>query len=95
MEGQLQNSKKKEEMCAKPLFRVDLHTHILPKDLPDLSSKYGYGGFVHLEHHQPSRARMLIDGKFFREIEDNCYSAEKRIAECDRDYVDVQGNLYS
>ena len=34
---------------------------------------------------------MMIDGKFFREIEDNCYSAERRISDCDRDGVSVQG----
>lgn len=30
------------------------------------------------------------DGKFFREVEDNCWSAEKRIAECDSFGVNVQ-----
>jgi aminocarboxymuconate-semialdehyde decarboxylase len=30
------------------------------------------------------------DGKFFREVEDNCWSAEKRIHECDHHHVDVQ-----
>jgi aminocarboxymuconate-semialdehyde decarboxylase len=30
------------------------------------------------------------DGKFFREIEDNCWSAEKRITECNHHHVDVQ-----
>jgi len=43
-----------------------------------------------LEHHQPCGAKMIIDGKFFRDIEDNCYSPEKRIAECDTFGVHVQ-----
>lgn len=30
------------------------------------------------------------DGKFFREIEDNCWSAEKRMTECDQHHVNVQ-----
>lgn len=30
------------------------------------------------------------DGKFFREVEDNCWSAEKRIVECDHHQVSVQ-----
>ncbi len=30
------------------------------------------------------------DGHFFREIEDNCWSAERRIADCDEYNVDVQ-----
>ena len=33
---------------------------------------------------------MTIDGEFFREIESNCWDAPARIAECDRDGVDVQ-----
>ncbi|MDQ3374658.1 MAG: amidohydrolase, partial [Acidobacteriota bacterium] len=51
----------------------------------------GYGSFIKLEHHKPCCARMLKDdGKFFREVEDNCWSAEKRIEECKNFGVDVQ-----
>jgi aminocarboxymuconate-semialdehyde decarboxylase len=71
-------------------LKIDLHTHILPHSLPDLLERYGYGGFIQLEHHAPCRARMLIDGKFFREVGDNCWDPGKRIAECDADGVSVQ-----
>jgi aminocarboxymuconate-semialdehyde decarboxylase len=70
--------------------KIDLHTHVLPEHWPDLRERYGYGGFISLEHHCAGRARMLIDGRFFREIEDNCWSAERRIEDCDREGVDVQ-----
>jgi len=33
---------------------------------------------------------MMVDGNFFREVEDNCWSAEKRMKECDHHHVDVQ-----
>lgn len=33
---------------------------------------------------------MMMDDKFFREVEDNCWSAEKRMKECDHQQVDVQ-----
>ena len=71
-------------------MKIDLHTHILPERWPDLRERYGYGGFVSLEHHAPCCARMMIDGAFFREIQDNCWSPERRIEECDRLGVSMQ-----
>jgi len=74
---------------AAPL-KIDIHTHILPASWPDLKKKYGYGGFVQLEHHGPGCARMTIDGKTFREIQSNCWDPDIRLKECDAHRVDVQ-----
>jgi aminocarboxymuconate-semialdehyde decarboxylase len=72
------------------LLTIDIHTHILPENIPNFREKFGYGGFIHLDHHKPCCARMMMDNKFFREIEDNCWSAEARIKECGHHHVDVQ-----
>lgn len=72
------------------MLTIDIHTHIIPENLPDFKKKFGYGGFISLDHHKPCCARMMVDGKFFREIEDNCWSAETRMKECDHHHVDVQ-----
>ena len=73
------------------MLKIDIHTHILPKDIPNWKERFGYGGFIKLEHHKACCARMLKDnGHFFREIEDNCWSAERRIQECDKFGVNVQ-----
>ena len=73
------------------MLKIDIHTHILPKSIPRWKEKFGYGGFITLEHHRPCWARMLKDdGKFFRKIEDNCWSAERRIEECDEQNLNVQ-----
>ncbi len=73
------------------ILTIDIHTHILPENIPHWKEKFGYGGFIQLEHHKPCCAKMIRDdGKFFREIEDNCWSAEKRIQECNHHHVDVQ-----
>ncbi len=71
-------------------MKIDVHTHILPERWPDLRERYGYGGFVQLEHHAPCRARMMLDGKCFREIEDNCWSPVRRLEDCSRSHVDLQ-----
>jgi aminocarboxymuconate-semialdehyde decarboxylase len=72
------------------MLRVDTHTHILPKHLPDLASRYGYGGFVQLDHYCDSCANMVIDGKFFRKVDNNLWDAGVRIDDCERTDVDVQ-----
>jgi len=69
---------------------IDIHTHILPKNMPKWSEKFGYGGFVSLDHHKNGCARMMIDDVFFREIESNCWDGEVRIAEMDKYPCDVQ-----
>eukprot|EP00730_Choanoeca_flexa_P019401 TRINITY_DN9474_c0_g1_i6.p1 TRINITY_DN9474_c0_g1~~TRINITY_DN9474_c0_g1_i6.p1 ORF type:complete len:342 (+),score=60.07 TRINITY_DN9474_c0_g1_i6:48-1073(+) len=75
---------------SKPL-KVDFHTHILPRDIPKWKEQFGYGGFIVLDHFAEGKANMMRDdGKFFREIEDNCWSPEKRIEEMNATGVDVQ-----
>ena len=72
------------------MLKIDIHTHIIPADLPDLKKKYGYGGFISLEHYKPCCARMMVDGKFFREINDNCWDLNVRLKDCNHHNIDVQ-----
>ncbi len=71
-------------------FKIDIHTHILPEHLPRWSEKFGYGGFIHLEHHKPCCARMMKDDEFFREIQSNCWDPQVRMHECDHHHIDMQ-----
>ncbi|MGI9204217.1 MAG: amidohydrolase family protein [Woeseiaceae bacterium] len=72
------------------MLKIDIHTHILPENWPDLKERYGYGGFIQLEHHGPGCARMMLDGKTFREIEADCWDPAVRISDSDRCDVNVQ-----
>jgi len=72
------------------VLKVDLHTHILPPSWPNLAERYGYGGFVALQHQAGCRATMVVDGRPFREIESNCWDPAQRLRECDAHGVHVQ-----
>ena len=71
-------------------MKIDIHTHILPRNWPDLDAKYGYSGFVRLDHYKPCCARMMIGDRVFREITDNVWDPKRRIEECDREKVSMQ-----
>lgn len=72
------------------MLKIDMHTHIIPKHLPRWADKFGYGGFIYLDHHREGYARMMQDDKFFREINENCWEPEIRIKEYEEYQTQVQ-----
>ena len=72
------------------MFKIDIHTHIVPEHWPNLQEKYGYGGFVQIDHYQPGCARLLKDGTVFREIQCNCWDVDRRLSDCLSTGVQVQ-----
>jgi len=63
------------------MLKIDSHTHILPKKMPNWSEKFGYGDFIYLQHHKKGFAKMMRGNQFFREIKENCWNADVRIEE--------------
>jgi aminocarboxymuconate-semialdehyde decarboxylase len=62
----------------------------MPENIPNYFQKFGYGEFIHLEHHCPGCARMIKGDKVFREIEQNCWDPEARMKEMNMTEVGVQ-----
>lgn len=86
-----------ELITGESLYRIDLHTHIMPSSLPDLSAvattsttaAYPWPDF------RPSAdgtgdIDMFVGGAHFRRVKPNCYDAATRVAEMDAAGVDVQ-----
>lgn len=72
------------------MLKIDIHTHIIPEEMPRWSEKFGYDGFIHLDHHKAGCARMMSGDKFFREVESNCWDPHVRMSEYDEFGVQVQ-----
>ena len=69
---------------------IDIHTHILPKDLPDLEKKFGYGGWIKLDHNSNGTANMIKNGEQFRVVKCNCWDPVARLDDCQESGVSLQ-----
>ena len=72
------------------MLKIDCHTHILPRKLPNWAEKFGYGDFIYLQHHRKGYAKMMRGNQFFREIRENCWNPKIRIDEYEQLNTKVQ-----
>lgn len=72
------------------MLKIDMHSHILPKTMPNWTQKFGYGKFIHLEHNPDGSANMMQGGQFFRRIVENCWDEQLRIEEYKPYHTQVQ-----
>jgi aminocarboxymuconate-semialdehyde decarboxylase len=72
------------------MLKIDMHTHILPKTMPNWTEKFGYGKFIHLESNADGSANMMQGGNFFRRIVENCWDESLRIKEYEHFNTQVQ-----
>ena len=71
------------------MLKIDTHTHVLPESWPDLATKYGDDRFPVIVNSE-GRRRIYKDGKFFREVWDSAYHAQKRIDDYAKFGIQVQ-----
>lgn len=70
-------------------MKIDIHTHIMPDQMPNWTQKFGYGEFIHLEHRN-CQACMMKGDKLFRVVEDNCFKEDLRRTEMNATGVTMQ-----
>jgi aminocarboxymuconate-semialdehyde decarboxylase len=69
---------------------IDIHNHFFPSSWPDLAARYGTPNWPWIKHTEPGKADILVGDRFFRQIYSACWDPEVRLAEMDRDGIDLQ-----
>jgi aminocarboxymuconate-semialdehyde decarboxylase len=76
-------------LAALPPGQVDLHTHAIDPELPDIGQRHE-GAFPVVRRTAPDRLQIFMDGRLYREVDDRCWSAEARLRDMDVEGVAAQ-----
>ncbi len=69
---------------------IDIHNHFFPESWPDLAQRFGTPDWPWIKHTGGGKAVVMIGDREFRKIYSACWDPEVRLAEMDRDGVDLQ-----
>jgi aminocarboxymuconate-semialdehyde decarboxylase len=69
---------------------VDVHTHAIDDDFPDLRRAYPHDRWPSVERTGETEAHLLFGGQPYRRIDHRCWSPEARLSDMDREDVAVQ-----
>ena len=72
------------------MLKIDIHTHILPPQIPRFRDMFHGGKFIELHHCGNCAEMVWSDGTPFRKVEANCFDPSARIKDCKHSGVDVQ-----
>src|SRR4029077_2665511 len=69
---------------------IDIHSHFLPRSWPDLAARFGGDDWPWLRHTGPGSAMLMVGNREFRPVTSACWDPGVRLADMDRDGVEVQ-----
>jgi aminocarboxymuconate-semialdehyde decarboxylase len=66
---------------SKPCCAIDVHTHVVPAKLPDHVAEFGDIAWPSIRHSDGCHAKVIIQGKNYRDIENACWDVPRRTKE--------------
>jgi aminocarboxymuconate-semialdehyde decarboxylase len=73
-----------------PTALIDVHTHAIDADLPDLGRVYPHDRWPIVERANETEAQLMFGGIPYRAVDHRCWSPEARIIDMDREGVAMQ-----
>ena len=71
-------------------FSVDIHSHFLPEQWPDLEARFGTPDWPWMKQLGDGKAMLMVGNREFRPVLDDCWDGARRIAAMDEHGIDVQ-----
>jgi len=72
------------------LFKIDIHTHILPENLNKITNRFTDPRYIKIDPIDDHSAMLKQNGTAFRKVDCNCWNHNARIKDCDNTQVDIQ-----
>ncbi|MBM3940581.1 MAG: amidohydrolase [SAR202 cluster bacterium] len=69
---------------------IDVHNHIVPEQFPSSAGRAAGKKWPYMEHIEPGKANVMIEGKNFRTVQSGCWAVPRRVAELGNQAVDRQ-----
>jgi len=70
--------------------RIDMHTHAISLDLPDLAASSAFPNWPLVRRTSDTTADIYVGGAHFRSIDDRCWSLSRRLADMVDTHIDTQ-----
>ena len=72
------------------MFKIDIHTHILPENLNKITNRFTDPRYIKIDPIDDHSAMLKQNGTAFRKVDCNCWNHNARIKDCDNTQVDIQ-----
>jgi aminocarboxymuconate-semialdehyde decarboxylase len=69
---------------------IDMHSHFFPREWEDLGRRFGTPDWPWMKHLGGGKAMVMLGEREFRPVYAACWDAPTRLAEMDRDGIDLQ-----
>ena len=70
------------------MFKIDIHTHIIPENLNEIISTFNDERFLSINFIDNQNAILIKNNQNFRKISCNCWHPKKRILDFSKSNVD-------